>query len=39
MHANQAAAYDEALAAFETVESLGAAFASLRSAEAVLWRV
>lgn len=33
MHANQAAAYDEALAAFETIESLGAAFASLRSAE------
>ena len=33
MHANQAAAYDEALAAFETVESLGAAFASLRNAE------
>ena len=33
MHANQAAAYDEALAAFETVETPGAAFASLRSAE------
>ncbi|WP_440959666.1 autotransporter domain-containing protein [Oceanicaulis sp. LC35] len=33
MHANQAAAYDEALAAFESIESLGAAFASLRTAE------
>lgn len=33
MHANQAAAYDEALAAFESVESLGAAFAGLRTAE------
>ena len=33
MHVNQAAAYDEALAAFETVESLGAAFANLRTAE------
>ncbi|WP_306016600.1 autotransporter outer membrane beta-barrel domain-containing protein [Oceanicaulis sp. MMSF_3324] len=33
MHANQAAAYDEALAAFQSVESLGAAFANLRTAE------
>jgi uncharacterized protein with beta-barrel porin domain len=33
MHANQAAAYDEALAAFESVEALGAAFAGLRTAE------
>ena len=33
MHVNQAAAYDEALAAFETIESLGAAFAGLRTAE------
>ena len=33
MHANQAAAYDEALAAFESIQSLGAAFAGLRTAD------
>lgn len=33
MNASQAAAYEEAFAAFEAIESLGAAFASVRSAD------